>query len=304
MLKRLIAHNFQIHKYVDIHFHSGVNIITGASEAGKSSIMRMIRWVTLNRPLGKSIVKKGESNTKVKLIFDNGVIRKKRKKEITTYNINGTVLKAIGKDLPKEVMDVSLVEDKNYQQQHNPYFLLVKSPGEVAKELNDLAGISVIDKLFTAINGELRKTKAELISVEEEIPELKAKLEETIDIEDLEVKVNRFAKLLKRNKQKQLAINAIAETISDIEDIDNEKQKNDKQLQHGDTIANVKKKIEKLLGKRKELDSITTHIINFEDVNDELALAKEDMEVLEKRKKKAMRTIEQCPLCGTLIRKE
>lgn len=304
MLKQLIAHNFQIHKDVDIHFHPGVNVITGASEAGKSSIIRMIRWVTLNRPSGRSIVKKGESDTKVKLIFDNGVIRKRRKKETTTYNVDGTVLKAIGKELPKEVTDVSLIEDKNCQQQHNPYFLLVKSPGEVAKELNELAGISVIDKLFTIINSELRKTKADLISTKETIPELKEKLEKLEYVEELDEKIAKFAKLIKKNKQRSNMLTNIEDAIADLEAIDNEEKENAKQLQHGETIKLLNVKVEEYRKKQKSYAAITSAISDLEDAEFALKEANEKLEILAKQKRKAMRNVEECPLCGTIIGKE
>ena len=303
MLKRIKATNFQGHSNVDIRFHPGVNVITGQSEAGKSAIVRIIRWVTQNRPSGKSIVKIGENITKAKLFFDNGIIKKERNKSTVTYTIKDAILKAIGRDVPYEVSSISNIEDKNIQTQHNPYFLLVKSPGEIAKELNDLAGISVIDKLFTAINGELRNTKAEQINITETIEDLTVKLSEVTDTKKLEEKVNAFAKLLKANKRKQNMLDAISEAIADIEDIDNEERKNSIQLQHGKTIKQLTNRIEKLLANRKKLKSITEHIQNITDTNNRIEQVKEEMDRLEKQKKNIMRNMKECPLCGTILRR-
>jgi DNA repair exonuclease SbcCD ATPase subunit len=55
MIKRIEIKNFQAHKNTEIDFDPGVNVISGASDAGKSSIFRALLWVITNRPSGDSI---------------------------------------------------------------------------------------------------------------------------------------------------------------------------------------------------------------------------------------------------------
>ena len=52
MINSVVVRNFQIHKKTSIEFVSGVNIISGTSDNGKSSLIRAMRWVIENRPQG------------------------------------------------------------------------------------------------------------------------------------------------------------------------------------------------------------------------------------------------------------
>lgn len=303
MLKRIKGTNFQTHGNVDIRFHPQVTVITGASEAGKSAIGRIIRWITRNKPAGNSVVKKGTTFTNGKLIFDNGVIEKIRDKNSTSYIVNGTTLKAIGKDIPEEVSAVANVDDRNFQTQHNPYFLLVKSPGEIAKELNELAGISVIDKLFYAINSEMRKSKSELLSLEDSIPEIEDKIAKLEGIYDLEATVDKFEKLLARRKRKLNTIENIDKFIDDLQQIANEKEINNRKLQHGEAIELLKSKVKKLESKNKKYNTVLDTIAALQEVSDSIEKGKENIKRLAKQKEEVMQDMEECPVCGTILSK-
>jgi len=301
MIKRLRAKGFQIHKEVDIRFHPGINVITGASDAGKSSIQRMLRWVILNKPSGKSIVRKGATDTKVEIEFDNGFVSKKRKGNTTTYSAAGVQLQAIGKGVPDEVSDITNIDSINIQTQHNPYFLLVKSPGEVAKDLNDLAGISVIDKLFSIINSKIRETKAKLLYINEMIPETQREVKATEHINSLKKKVDNFAQLLKRKRKNEKQSEELSGILSDLQDIDNERWVYKKQLRHEKTIRILTKKTELLLAKKNKYENITTDIAKLDDLKNLIKEAEEKATVLIKRRKKIMAGLEECPLCGTIL---
>ena len=44
MLQKVILENFQAHEMSVIEFTEGINVICGASDQGKSSVIRAIRW--------------------------------------------------------------------------------------------------------------------------------------------------------------------------------------------------------------------------------------------------------------------
>ena len=56
-MKSIKLKNYQGHKDSSLELHPGVNIITGTSDKGKSSIMRSIEWVRTNRPLGTEMIR-------------------------------------------------------------------------------------------------------------------------------------------------------------------------------------------------------------------------------------------------------
>ena len=304
MLKQIKGTNFQTHSEVNLQFHPGVNVITGQSEAGKSAILRLIRWVALNKPSKKSIVKKGEKLTTGKLVFDNGTVAKKRDRDVTTFTVNDVTLKAVRSSIPEEISEITNIDDRNIQTQHNPYFLLVKSPGDIAKELNELAGLSVIDKLFSSINGELRKTKVELTTITELIPNVQEELQNFSDIQMLEKKVTLFGKLLTTQKQYEQELQSIKEVIEDLEDIDNEKRKNDKRLLYGESIDRALQRINRLTEIQKEHKSISLIIDDLEDILSQINEANKQAETQLARKQKLMQNVTECPICGTYLKED
>ena len=52
MITKIEIKNFQSHKDTMIDFDKGINSICGESDNGKTAIIRAIRWVIENRPLG------------------------------------------------------------------------------------------------------------------------------------------------------------------------------------------------------------------------------------------------------------
>jgi len=155
---------FQAHKDSAIEFDSGVNVITGTSDAGKSSITRLIEWVVMNRPSGEEfknwdIPKKGAVTGQI--IFDDGFICKERGKE-NVYETPEGLLKALRTDLPPEITNVTRMSEINIQSQHSPYFLIGEKPAEVTRKLNEIVGLTVIDRLFGNINKRLYALRTNL----------------------------------------------------------------------------------------------------------------------------------------------
>ncbi len=171
MIQSIELTNFQTHKHSTIEFCDGLNVITGSSDSGKSSVMRALLWVLKNRPSGDS-VRNWDCDKKDKVAVDIILseikrVEKQRVDGKSVYYVgdsSGEYLKleAIKQDVPEEVERVFNMSDINIQTQHDPYFLLNDSPGEVAKRLNELVGLDVIDRLFKNINGRVTDIKRSL----------------------------------------------------------------------------------------------------------------------------------------------
>ncbi len=108
MLKNVKLKNFQSHIDTEINLDKGVNCIVGSSDSGKSSIVRALKWLILNRPQGDAF-KNNETKPKDTVSIEcNGIIRKKNKKE-NSYVLNNETLKAIKTDVPQEIQNCLLV---------------------------------------------------------------------------------------------------------------------------------------------------------------------------------------------------
>ncbi len=162
MIKKVAIKNFQIHKDTVLEFTEGMNVIAGSSDNGKSSIIRAIRWVLMNRPTGFAFHTHGaKDDTAVCLVFgDNeNVTRFKGEKNTGGYQYKGNTFAALRTDVPPEIGQVLNMEQINIQSQHDPYFLLQDSPGEVAKKLNVVAGLGIIGDTIKNANAVVRQRK-------------------------------------------------------------------------------------------------------------------------------------------------
>ena len=74
-IEKLIIDNFQCHKHTEIEFCNGLNVFTGESDSGKSSIMRAFSFVYGELSGGaKDYIKHGEKEARVSLFLSNGNI--------------------------------------------------------------------------------------------------------------------------------------------------------------------------------------------------------------------------------------
>lgn len=150
--------NFQGHENSTLEFIPGINVITGPNGHGKSSIIRAMRSVALGEKLSR---RHNTSKSSVEIdgcakLYEGG----KNK-----YQVDGVVYEAMRKALPKELTDKLKLSDVNFRSQHQPYFLLSDSPGAVARAMNDLTDLGVIDYVASALKQEesaisLKKTQA------------------------------------------------------------------------------------------------------------------------------------------------
>ena len=162
MIRKVAIQNFQIHKQTELEFKEGMNVIAGSSDNGKSSIIRAIRWVLMNRPTGFAFHTHGaKDDTAVAMVFGDYecVTRQKGEKNSGGYHHRGKTYAALRTDVPPEIQEVLNLSDINIQSQHDPYFLLQDSPGEVAKKLNMIAGLGVIGETIKKANAVVRERK-------------------------------------------------------------------------------------------------------------------------------------------------
>ena len=164
MIKYLELKNFQGHVASSLNFVPGVNIIKGTSHNGKSSIIRALKWALQNRPLGEAFRNwdaPEDAEVKVALQFDDGVVIRKRDGKFNGYIVDGLELEALGRDLPEEVTNITRMDETNCQFQHDSFFFLQDTPGNVAKRLNEATNLTVIDETLTRTNQEINRISSD-----------------------------------------------------------------------------------------------------------------------------------------------
>lgn len=214
MITRITLKNFQIHKDVSLELGSGITAIIGDSDKGKSSILRALRWVSLNDPSGDEFINDDAAFCSVEIEKDGNTIVRYKDKKVNQYILNGTVYNTVGTGVPKEVQDALGLTEVNFQMQDDPFFLIgISNAGDVSKKLNEVVGLNTITlsnsyptkiiRSETIIGNQLRKDLKEkerslkkyhsLDSLETKVQEWETKKEK---LEKLSRKIHKLGSLV------------------------------------------------------------------------------------------------------------
>jgi exonuclease SbcC len=191
-IRTLRIENFQSHELTEMAFDDGLNVIVGASDHGKSAVIRALRWLLFNEPRGSDFIRVGASQCRVTIELSDGarVTRERTpsKNRYIVLDANGEeqIYEGFGNTVPKEVSDITgvakvmLDEDTetvlHLGTQLEPPFLL-SEPGSIkAKAIGRLNGVHIIDAAsrdtnrdLTRLNSEEKQYREQLAEVEEEL---------------------------------------------------------------------------------------------------------------------------------------
>lgn len=271
MLEKLRIKNFQSHADSKLTFSPGVNVITGSSDSGKSAIIRAIEWSLRNRPLGGEFVSSFANGkpTIVDLRFESARIIKRRSGSKNVYLVDGKLLEAVRSDVPDEIASVANMPDFSIQSQHNPYFLLSVSPGEVARFINSEIGIDIIDKLYSAIDRNRRSLSSEVGLLSEQRSDTEIKIKSLQDIDRLTGDFEELDRLTSCHSTLDAAINRLEEDLDNAENLLRTRDR----LSH---FVKLKGRIDDLANDLKAYEEFESYVI---DLSDSLAAFKELQEL-------------------------
>lgn len=239
MIKFLRLRNYQSWKNVLFEFHPGLNVIVGLTDSGKSGIIRSLKKIITNKPLGNSFRSWWGGDTTIRITTEKDTISRIISDKKDMYKLNTIEFTAFNKEVPIEIVQVFNFDDINLHQQQDSFFLLRNTPGEVASHFNKIANLEVIgmaqlnikrwvseiaseigheetkDKPATGLIKSIKEKKKELEKYDHlEYFESKVK-----DLETLELKLNSEAKIKQELNELILTIEEIQTEITEKEEI-------------------------------------------------------------------------------------
>jgi exonuclease SbcC len=161
MIKSISLQNFQSHKDNELVLHDNVNVVLGASDSGKSAILRAIRWVVFHKPAGDEMRSHWGGKTSVELTTDDCSVVKSKDKE-QEYILDDLHFKAFGTEVPDEIAKALNMDTCNIQNQLDSPYLLSETPGAVASHFNKVAHLEKIDTGLQKINSSIRELTADI----------------------------------------------------------------------------------------------------------------------------------------------
>ena len=198
-LKTLTLEDFQSHEKSVFNFDKGLNILTGLSNAGKSSISRALQFILMGSPWDKSWVRFGTKYCKITLETDTGIIVLREKGDkVNKYtlilpNQSPQVFESFGVHPPEAVQQALRIHEVqidaaeslnlNVALQHDNLFLLSSVPSLRARILGKLSGATFLDHAIRELNKDKRQTTAEKGSKELEVVDLNNQIDKLAPIE-------------------------------------------------------------------------------------------------------------------------
>lgn len=164
MIERVKIKNFQVHLDKGVEFSPGVTTIVGRSDVGKSTILRALRWACLNDFSGGDFITHGKKEVKVLVALDNGlrIIRgKSQRASGNTYKLvvdgKKKVFRSFKNTVPQAIQELLLLNEINFQKQHDSPFWFNESSGEVSRRLNAVIDLSIIDTTLSNVASAVRQ---------------------------------------------------------------------------------------------------------------------------------------------------
>lgn len=201
--------NFQAHGQTLIEFAPAITTIKGPTDAGKSAILRALRWVCLNDIAGDAFIKEGEKRTQVTISVreagtKTSVIRSKGSSHLNSYHFQSVEFKAFGMSVPADIAKLLRLSELNFQSQHDSPFWFNESAAEVSRRLNSIVDLSVIDDALSNIASAVRLAQERKTVSAERLDQAQREYE---TVKDAEIRVAEF-KALKDTHEKSIQAEA------------------------------------------------------------------------------------------------
>jgi DNA repair protein SbcC/Rad50 len=279
VVEKITIKNFQSHEETELQFSSGVNVIVGSSDSGKSAILRALKWVVQNKPSGTAFFTEGSDECSVEIIVDGKNVKRFRNKKEKGYSIDGSELKAVSSGVPDIVNNLLNMSDVNMQDQMDSPFLLSDSAGEISRRFNRVANLEKIDSSLKKIdsmkrsrNSNVKDAEKRKEFTEEEVRKL-SWLDEAetgiLSVEFLERKIENLSSSYEELGELLLSIDEIeSKIVPDVEDAFVDIESSD--VEYG--------KIESL---QKEVSEFSEIVSSAENVSDSLKLVGEIPDTVE-----------------------
>jgi DNA repair protein SbcC/Rad50 len=304
VIQSIRIENFQAHKSLRVKLDPSITTIVGPSDTGKSAVVRALSWVAFNSPSGASFIRDGSDSCTVGVIVDNKIIKRKRGKTANYYELivdkgKKKRLESLRGDVPDDVKSALKLEKINFQYQHDSPMWLSESAGQVAKNLNEIVDLDLIDRVLTSINKSTRTVAAEMSVCEGRLLEAGQRVKSLEWINDA---IKDYSKIESTQKQidevrtKHTQLQALVDSVSSARDkVRKLSQIVEPFRAHLESIGNVKTEIEETNNRIVLTASILDQIKSETDRSHKLLVRINDIQT-------ELSKVKECPLCRSPIK--
>jgi len=296
MLKKLQIRGFRTHKKTNIKLDQ-VTTLTGQTFIGKSNIVRALKWVVLNVPAGDSYINWDMEKAAVRLSIDKNIITRTRSKSVNTYQVKGKKkpYEALGRCVvPKDIKRILNITELNFQGQHTYLFWFILTPGAVAKELNAIINLDIIDTTMSNIKSKIMTIQTEIKITEKEIEESQQQKKRLEYIIELDKALKSVEKLQEQQETIQRELRLLDELLKLVSNYTLQRDKAEELVIAGERILKKRQKMG-LIKLQKQISSLQGIIGEIKHYKQLLKTLGEELLRGQRELKRKMKG--RCPLC-------
>lgn len=160
MLEYLAIQNYQCLGRSTVELSPGITVFVGPNDKGKSAHLRVLRWLALNLPAGDKFIKRGAKGAIAVLGVDGKTIKRRRGPGVNDYHLDDQTYVAFGAGVPDPITQVLQIGPCNFQRQLDDPFWFTLSPGGLARELNTVVDLEIIDRAQAAAAKQIKAAAA------------------------------------------------------------------------------------------------------------------------------------------------
>ncbi|MDH7578809.1 MAG: AAA family ATPase [Bacillota bacterium] len=290
-LRRVVVDNFQSHDHTELDLGSGLNVIVGPSDYGKSALVRALRWLFYNEPKGANFIRVGARTCRVLVEFDDGTkilrlrdTRGKNRYVLQRPDEEEKTFEGFGGEIPQEIVLASglrkvLIDERNrvelnFGAQLEGPFLLTENGAVRAKVIGQLGGVHILDWAQKSVGTDLRRLRDEENQRGANLKSLEEALQAYDHLPQLEARIRHLEEATARAE-------AIAVTIEVLEELQNQ----------WNELENALKRVEKALEelaflgeteeRLRELEALTQEYQELVALSAELQETRSQLEKIE-----------------------
>lgn len=301
MLKSIKLINYRTHKESFLKFCSGVNGIIGISASGKTNILRALKTLFKNRPLGNSCISRfsKEKKTTIETVWsDIGTIKMVKGKD-SFYQINEQEpFRKFGPNVPDDITDALFLSDINFHGQFDGPYLIFSSPPEISKVINSATGAEEFDIWTSNLNNRIKNLKYDLKEAQYRKEKFTIQLESVGKLDSLKYSIKKLKRISADLERIQNRYDDLLELKSAWVAVQIKKKR------HRDIIR-ITKKINKLKAIRIEIEQLG----DAADLLEKLQINKKSIRESSIRNKelvkqyiKILKKKRICPTCASRIK--
>jgi DNA repair exonuclease SbcCD ATPase subunit len=227
LIKNLYLENFMAHQATSIDLSSGVTVITGPNNIGKSAVVEAVRYLVYN-PAPKNVIRHGAKKALVRLELDSGAsITWQRQDKNASYTIQqpGQEPEAyhkFGRDVPKDVSALLCLDqveidtekiDIHLGNQREPIFLLNRPGSHAAGFFAASTEADYLLKMQQALKMKIDQAKREEKNLSKELDDLAQQLGHYEPLDDLGAQLGQAEQLYRQIQAADRQLPLLAERI-------------------------------------------------------------------------------------------